>query len=217
MTLGPINTIVFDVDGTLLDSKRDIAGAQRWVLEQLGVHTISVESLYRSIGRKLEDTFRDCLPAHLHDRIPEAAVMYREYYRPRALETTTLFPHVQDTLEELRRRGKRLAVATTKSTATTTRILAHFGIDRYFDQLQGTDGVPYKPDPYIVNKIVADQHWHRHETLMVGDTREDMQAGRSAGVKTCGVTYGALTRSDMEGVPHDVLIDRFDELLELVL
>lgn len=209
--------IIVDVDGTLLDSKRDIAGAQKWVLEQLGVSGHRLEDLYRTIGRKLEDTFQELLPPELHHRIPEAAVMYREYYRPRALETTVLFPGVRATLEELRRRGIPLAVATTKSTMTTQRILSHFKVDHYFAQVQGTDGVPYKPDPYILQKILREQHWRPDETLMVGDAREDLQAGKAAGVWTCGVTYGALTRSELETIPHDFRIDRFADLLKIVL
>lgn len=212
-----IENIILDVDGTLLDSKRDIAGAQQWVLTQFGVTSFRVEDLYRTIGRKLEDTFRDWLPPELHHRIPEAATMYRDYYRPRALDTTVLFPGVHRTLEELRSRGKNLAVATTKSTLTTKRILSHFRLDQFFLQLQGTDGVPYKPDPYIVNKIIADQAWQATDTLMVGDTREDMEAGKAAGVRTCGVTYGALARADLERLCPDFLIDCFDELLRIAL
>jgi phosphoglycolate phosphatase len=212
-----IINVIMDVDGTLLDSKRDIAAAQHWVLTQLGVHQYRPEQLYRTIGKKLEDTFRQLLPPEFHHRIPEATAMYRNYYRPRALETTKLFPGVPETLEELRTRGKKLAVATTKSTATTHRILAHFKIDHHFAQLQGTDGVPYKPNPYILTKIIEDQRWVAAETLMVGDAREDIKAGQAAGVRTCGVTYGALSRTDLEKVSNNYLIDRFPELLEIVL
>ena len=212
-----IKNVILDVDGTLLDSKRDIAGAQHWVLAQLGVTAYRVEDLYRTIGRKLEDTFRDLLPPELHNRIAEAATMYRDYYRPRALETTALFPTVRETLEELRSREKNLAVATTKSTFTTRRILSHFDLDQFFVQLQGTDGVPSKPDPFIVNKILADQGWRAKETLMVGDAREDMEAGKAAGVCTCGVTYGALPRPDLEKLSPDFLIDHFDDLLRIAL
>jgi phosphoglycolate phosphatase len=216
-TESSIKNVILDVDGTLLDSKRDIAGAQHWVLVQLGVTTYRVEDLYRTIGRKLEDTFRDLLPPELHHRIPEAATMYRDYYRPRALQTTVLFPAVRATLEELRSRGKNLAVATTKSTFTTHRILSHFRLDQFFVQMQGTDGVPYKPDPFIVHKILADQAWRAADTLMVGDAREDMEAGKAAGVRTCGVTYGALQRPDLEKLSPDFLIDHFVDLLRIAL
>lgn len=212
-----IQNIILDVDGTMLDSKRDIAGAQHWALAQFGVTTNRVEDLYRTIGRKLEDTFRDLLPSELHHRIREAAMMYRDYYRPRALDTTLPFPPVRETLQELRRRGRNLAVATTKSTFTTHRVMSHFHLEQLFVQLQGTDGVPCKPDPFIVKKIMAGQVWQATDTLMVGDAREDIEAGRAAGVRTCGVTYGAVARPDLEKLVPDLLIDRFDDLLRIVL
>ena len=87
-----IRNIIFDVDGTLLDSKRDIAGAQLWVLQQLGVENYTEEDLYPHIGKTLQETFTLLLPDRLHPKIPEAAIMYRDYYRPRALENTKLFP-----------------------------------------------------------------------------------------------------------------------------
>jgi phosphoglycolate phosphatase len=211
-----IRNIIFDVDGTLLDSKRDIAGAQLWVLRQLGVDGYRPEDLYSYIGKTLHETFSLILPAELHHRIPEAAAMYRDYYRPRALDTTTLFPDVRDTLAALKQRTIRLGVATTKSSLTTKRLLEHFRIAEYFLQIQGTDEMPYKPDPYIVTKILDDQQWNQSETLMVGDTDKDIETGRNAGIFTCGVTYGSMNRTELEKYSPFYLIDSIQELLVLV-
>ena len=93
-----IKNIIFDVDGTLVDSKRDIAATQHLVLEQLGVHSYAPEDFYPLIGKSLTETFAALLPPELQDRIPEATGLYKTYYPPRALETTTLFPHVPETL-----------------------------------------------------------------------------------------------------------------------
>ncbi len=85
-----IKNIIFDVDGTLLDSKRDIAGAQLWVLQQLGIENYTEEDLYPHIGKTLQETFTLLLPDRLHPKIPEAAIMYRDYYpsaRPREHQT----------------------------------------------------------------------------------------------------------------------------------
>lgn len=114
--------IIFDLDGTLVDSKRDIAAAQHWVLGRLGVHSYKPEELYPLIGKPLAETFATILPAPLHKRIPEAIELYKNRYPPRALETTTLFPGVRETLEALRARGIRLATATTKLSAGTRRV-----------------------------------------------------------------------------------------------
>ena len=208
--------IVFDVDGTLLDSKRDIAGAQLWVLQQLGVENYTEEDLYPHIGKTLQETFTLLLPDRLHQKIPEAAVMYRDYYRPRALETTTLFPGVKETIEILRIKKINLATATIKSTETTKRILEYFGIGEYFAQLQGTDGMPHKPNPHILNKVLKDQNWAKEETLMVGDTDRDILMGKNAGVPTCGVTYGAFSREQMDALHPHHIIESFPQLLTVI-
>ena len=208
--------IILDFDGTLTDSKWDIAGAQVWVLRQLGVETYQERDLFRHIGKTLEETFTTLLPSDLHHRIPEAAQMYSEYYRPRSLRTTQLFPGVKETLEELRRRGRRLAVASTKKGPGIRRIADHFGITALFDQLQGSDGIPFKPDPTIINIILGDQGWSREETLMVGDTDKDVLVGKNASVATCAVTYGSLTHEELERFSPDHIITSFPELLAIV-
>jgi phosphoglycolate phosphatase len=209
-----VKNVIFDVDGTLVDSKRDIAAAQHWALEQLGVRTHSPEDLYPLIGKSLVETFAALLPAHLHDRIPEAAELYKNRYPPRALETTTLFPGVRETLETLTAKGIRLATATTKLSAGTRRILAHFGIAEHFVQIQGSDNIPFKPDPFIISKILEDQAWEKSETLMIGDTDNDIIAGKRANVHTCGVTYGSLTRIQMERLTPDIIIHSLPEILQ---
>lgn len=216
MTKPLIKNIIFDLDGTLVDSKRDIAAAQHWVLARLGVHTFKPEDLYPLIGKPLSETFGKLLPTHLHDRIPEAVELYKDHYPPRALKTTTLFPGVAETLETLRTRGIRLATATTKLSPGTRRVLAHFGIAHHFAQIQGSDNIPFKPDPFIINKILEDQSWEQRESLMVGDTDNDIIAGKRAGIPTCGVTYGSLTKDQMEELHPDLIIGSLPELLQRI-
>ena len=213
MPLLQVKNIIFDLDGTLVDSKRDIAAAQRWVLVQLGVHSYQPEELYPLIGKPLSETFSTLLPADLHERIPEAIELYKDYYPPRALDTTTLFPGVKETLETLKGRGIRLATATTKLSAGTRRVLIHFGIAEHFAQIQGSDNIPFKPDPFIITKILEDQSWEKGDTLMVGDTDNDILAGKRADVPTCGVTYGSLTKEQIEQLNPDIIIHSLPELL----
>lgn len=211
-----LKNIIFDVDGTLLDSKRDIAGAQLWVLQQLGVQNYTEEDLYPHIGKTLQETFTLLLPDRLHPRIPEAAIMYRDYYRPRSLDTTKLFPGVKETIEILHIKKINLATATIKSSETTKKILTHFDIAEYFSQLQGTDGMPHKPNPAILNKILREQQWAANETLMVGDTERDILTGKNAGVATCGVTYGTCTREQMTAAQPEWIVDTFPQILTLL-
>ncbi len=214
--LKAIRNILFDVDGTLLDSRRDIAAAQLWTYRQLGVDSLLPEDVYPHIGKPLAETFALLLPRSLHDRIPEAGLMYRDYYRAHAFDTTTLFPGVEETIAALYKRGMNLATATIKSTETTAKVLAHFGIAHYFRHIQGTDNGIFKPDPAIINSILAERSWNRDETLMVGDTDKDIEVGRNAVVRTCGVTYGSFTRTQMAALKPDWIIDSFTEILRVV-
>lgn len=209
-------SIIFDFDGTLIDSRNDIAGAQLWVLNQLGVTHYKPEDIFPYIGKSLQVTFTHLLPPALHSRIDEAVGMYREYYLPRALLTTKPFPGVRETLDALLVRGVRMAIASTKKQAQLLRVAEHFKIDRCFVQLQGSDNIPYKPDPFIVNKIIADQQWDSAETLMVGDTDSDVVAGQRAGIATCAVTYGSLTEEQLRAFSPNYIIRRLPELLEVV-
>jgi HAD superfamily hydrolase (TIGR01549 family) len=210
------SNIIFDFDGTITDSKHDIAGAQVWVLQQLGVTSYRAEDLFRHIGKSLEETFSMLLPPTLHDRIHDAAKMYSEYYQPRSLETTKLFPGVKETLEILHLHGKRLAIASTKRGVGIKRATDHLGITHYFVQLQGSDGIPHKPDPSIINRILLEQRWQQQDTLMVGDTDKDVLAGKNSGVSTCGVTFGSLSEAELEQYKPDFIISTFPELLSIV-
>jgi phosphoglycolate phosphatase len=209
------NTI-FDFDGTLIDSRNDIAGAQLWALNQIGVTHYRPEDIFPYIGKSLQVTFSRLLPPAMHYRIDEAVALYREYYVPRSLLTTKPFPGVRETLDALRASGVRMAVASTKKESNLVRVAGHFNIVGYFVQLQGSDDLPYKPDPFIVNKIIADQKWDPAQTLMVGDTDNDVLAGKAAGIATCAVTYGSLTEEQLRAFSPDYMIRNFPELLNIL-
>ena len=211
-----MKNIIFDFDGTLTDSRRDIAGTQLLVLHRLGVHTLREEDLYPFIGKPLEDTFRAVLPAALHHLIPEAAGLYSAEYPSRSLSTTTLFPGVREGLMELRAMGCRLAVASTKRGPGILRATDHFGITHLFDRLQGSEDIPFKPDPAIIHLILRELGWDPAETLIAGDSDNDIRAGMAAGIATCGVSYGAWTRTRLSALHPDYLIDSFPELLPIV-
>jgi phosphoglycolate phosphatase len=209
--------VIFDFDGTLSNSREDIASAQLWVLRELGVQGCTKEDLFPHIGKSLQETFRCVLSPEMHARIPEAARMYSEYYPPRSLLTTQPFPGVPETLAALAGAGVRLAVASTKRTSGIQRAADYFGITHLFVQLQGSDGLPCKPDPAILHRILDRQRWDASETLMVGDTAHDIEAGRAAGVATCGVTYGSFSEAEIRRCGPDFVIGNFEELHLLVL
>ena len=212
----PYDNIIVDFDGTISDSRKDIARAQLWVLERLGVNGFREEDLYPFIGMPLEETFRQLLPPVMHDRVDEASELYAEYYPSRSLLTTTLFPGVRGTLERFRSLGKRVAVASTKRGAGIRRATDHFGITPLFDRLQGSDGLPFKPDPAIIRVILEAEGWDPEATIMVGDTAMDVLAGKNAGIATVGVTYGAMSEDQIQAAGPDFIIGEFSALVPLV-
>jgi HAD superfamily hydrolase (TIGR01509 family) len=211
-----IKNFIFDIDGTLLDSKRDIAGAQLAALKELGITHFTKEDIYPNIGKPLMETFTILLPKELHSQIPDVALTYRKHYLAHAYDTTVLFPGVKEVITDLHANGFRLGVATTKSTETTMTMLEYFGVARYFEQIQGTDQMPCKPDPFIINKIIDEQRWDRSVTVMVGDTDKDILAAKNAGIRSCAVTYGSFPREKFAVLDPTWIIDSFPELLSLV-
>jgi phosphoglycolate phosphatase-like HAD superfamily hydrolase len=109
-----------------------------------------------------------------------------------------------------------MAVASTKRGPGIRRVTDHFGISEYFVQLQGSEGIPFKPDPAIIHKILDDQHWFREETIMVGDTDKDILVGKNADVATCAVAYGALSYDELEEYSPDYIIRSLSELVGIV-
>jgi phosphoglycolate phosphatase len=212
----PYDNIIVDFDGTISDSRKDIARAQLWVLERLGAQGFREEDLYPFIGLPIGETFRHLLPPVLHDRIDEASDLYAEYYPSRSLLTTTLFPGVRGTLERFRSLGKRIAVASTKRGAGIRRATDHFGITPLFARLQGSDGLPFKPDPAIIRVILEAEGWDPGGTIMVGDTSMDVMAGKNAGIATVGVTYGAMSGDQIQAAGPDFIISEFPALVPLV-
>jgi HAD superfamily hydrolase (TIGR01509 family) len=208
--------LIFDFDGTLVDSRNDIADAQLYALAHLGVTHFRREDLFPHIGKSLEVTFTRLLPPSLHRRIPEAARLYAEYYRPRALKSTRLFHGVQETLETLHGMGIGLAVASTKRGDGILRATEHFGITHLFAQLQGSDGIPFKPAPDVIHRVLEGQGWSPQRTLMVGDTDVDILAGKAAGVATCAVTYGSLNEEELRQYEPDYVIAAFPLILSVL-
>jgi HAD superfamily hydrolase (TIGR01509 family) len=178
---------LFDIDGTLLDSARDICGAIQQVLETTECPPVTFEFLQGYIGLHLIDLFQDVLPAYAPAQIDELIAKYRAIYLGRGHTLTRVYPGVAEGLATL---PGRKGTATTKGTPTTRAILEQFGLLRHFEHVQGTDGFPSKPAPDVILTALAAMGARPEDCLMVGDSPADMEAGKRAGVKTCAVRYG---------------------------
>lgn len=201
---------LFDVDGTLVDSAADICGAIQTVLATTTQDQIGDAFLKRYIGYHLKDLFRDLFPEKSGEEIESLIVDYRAIYPARNHTCTKLYPGVDDALAAL---GGRKSTATTKGTPTTRKILEQFGLLRYFDHVQGTDGFPCKPDPDVIYASLEVLKAKPEECLLIGDAAPDMEAGRRAGVKICGVRYGYGNIEEMQKFKPDYWIDNLCDLV----
>jgi HAD superfamily hydrolase (TIGR01509 family) len=199
---------IFDLDGTLMDSARDICGAIQEVLAVRGRTDVTDARLRRYIGRHLLDMFYDL--GISEDEIEPMIAHYRRIYPERKHAQTCVIPGVAEMLAGL---GGLKSTATIKSTVNTRIILDQFGLLRHFDHVQGTDGFPAKPEPDVIFKSLEALGVQPEDCLFVGDSAADMEAGRRAGVAICGVRYGYGDPQEMARFEPSYWIDDPRELL----
>ena len=200
---------LFDLDGTLVDSWRDITGAIRSVIAETpqSGDPVTDEFLRAYIGRHLIDLFLDL--GYEREQIDPMVVNYRHIYAARHHANTVRYPGVKEGLAAL---GGRKSTATTKGTPMTRVVLEKYELLEYFDHVQGTDGFPAKPEPDVVLASLRIFDVDPKDVLFVGDAPADMEAGRRAGVKTCAVRYGYGTEADLAKWEPDYWIDDLREL-----
>ncbi|MBI5906115.1 MAG: HAD-IA family hydrolase [Deltaproteobacteria bacterium] len=203
--------LVFDLDGTLVDSKEDLAAAVNVALESFGVPPLPLSTVCGYVGDGAVALLRRALPPEKAGLLPEVLDRFLSYYRRHLLDTTRPYPGVVDALRKWSGMY-RMAVLTNKGLSMTEAILSGLSLDGYFFEVRGGDSFPKKkPDPQGLLHILAEAGAPPGETLMVGDSKNDVLAGRGAGTMTCGVTYG-LGASGFAEHPPDFTVDRFPEL-----
>jgi HAD superfamily hydrolase (TIGR01509 family) len=201
----PFPVYLFDVDGTLLDSAADIVGAiQQAIAGTARPAAVDFEFLKGYVGHHLAAPFGDIFPDYGPSQIDELIRQYRTFYLARGHQMTRVYPGVAEALAAL---PGRKSTATTKGTPTTRAVLEQFGLIRYFDHVQGTDGFPYKPAPDVILTAMAALGARPEDCLMVGDSAADMEAGKRAGVNTCAVRYGYGKPEDLARFAPDFWID----------
>ncbi len=212
----PCRLFLFDLDGTLIDSKADISKSVNIALDRLHLPTVAVSRIAGFVGegvRKLiqralrESTGAEPAPAQIEEAIP----VYLEEYERHLLDSTKLYPGIREALNALW--WADCAVITNKPENFSRTILQHLGIaDRFCDILGGDRMDERKPDPAPLRWVMNKRHAVPSETAMVGDSRVDIQAGKAAGAMTCGVLGGFGTRADLEAAGCDLIVETLAEL-----
>jgi phosphoglycolate phosphatase len=210
--------MLFDLDGTLIDSKADLARSINLMLADLGRPALSEETVGRFVGDGVRVLVRRSLTATDPDQQPpEPAIHARgielmhRHYAEQMLVTTDLFPGVAETLRFFN--GKRKAVVTSKEVRFTRILLDHFGIIDCFDAIVGGDTLPErKPDPAPVIEGLRLLGVAASSSVMIGDSENDIIAGQRAATLTCAVTFGFRTAEFLKTTNPDLLIESFPDL-----
>jgi phosphoglycolate phosphatase len=207
--------LIFDLDGTLVDSKQDLTASVNHVRRQFDLPLLTAEEIACFIGNGALMLIRRALGARAAEADVQAGLQaFLAYYRSHMLDSTRLYPGVRETLERLG--GCKLAVLTNKPVHFSCAMLNGLGIYQHFSAVYGGNSFDHKkPDPVGVYQILSDTKGHRDDTWIIGDSAVDVLTGRNAGIRTCGVTYGYATET-FKDAPPDFLIDNFSELEGLV-
>ncbi len=208
-----LRLVIFDVDGTLVDSQALIVASMNEAFRSVGLEAPSRNAVLGIVGLSLEGAFERLSPSDADQEAMLAA--YREYYfsartRDGTPATSPLFPHVREVLEELRADPwTLLAVATGKSKRGLDALIEGHGLKGMFSSLQCSDFHPSKPHPSMIEAALRDTGVTQSRAVMVGDTSFDIDMARSAGVKSVAVSWGYHEVSDMGA---DAVIDYFEQL-----
>jgi len=218
-----IQVIIFDLDGTLVDSSRDITTSMNQTLAHYGYPPLTVKQCIRHVGGGIANTVSRAFGASAHndplfdwdaDFIQQAVKTFRKNYDQYFLKTTAPYPGVQETIEQLT--PLKLAMISNKAYTYSYKIMARFGLTRHFDIILGGDSLKTKkPDPGPIQYVLQRLSVTPQKSLVVGDSDNDIRAGQAARTSTCAVTFGMRSPAELAQLNPDFMIDQFKELLDL--
>lgn len=211
-----VRLIIFDFDGTLGDTRRNILLTMRQTMEALSLPVADEATTAATIGLPLRDCYLQIYPDLSDAMVDACAATYRRLFDINKKQLVpALFPHVRETLAELHARGYVLTVASSRSSASLREFLSDMGIIGYISLILGADDVARaKPDPEPVLQTLRTLAIPAAETLVVGDMPVDILMGARAGARTCAVTYGNATPAALRAAGADFLISDIAQLLE---
>ncbi|MGI8992180.1 MAG: HAD family hydrolase [Bryobacteraceae bacterium] len=209
--------LIFDLDGTLIDSRLDLANSVNAARAHLGLAPICNETVYSYVGNGAPALIRRALGNDAPESEVQAALeFFLAYYREHMLDNTTLYPGVRNALDRLHARKVPMAVLTNKPVRMSVAIVEGLGLTNHFERVYGGNSFEFKkPHRIGIDTLVADCGASKEETIMVGDSAVDIQTARNAGVRACGVTYGFQPET-FARTPPDFLVDRLEELADQV-
>ena len=208
--------LLFDLDGTLVDSIELILGSARHAFEGFDGHAPTDDEWRAGIGRPLVTMFREFAPDEAE--VQRLVGRYRAYQLEHHDRLMRAYDGIVPLVQELSDAGHPLALVTSKADWLATRALEHVGLSLVIPVVVGCDScLRHKPHPEPVERALAQLRTSAAHALFVGDSPHDVEAGRAAGVHTIGVTWGAFTRQEMLASSADVVVDDVDGLRAAIL
>ena len=210
--------IVFDLDGTLINSLEDLADSANHVLEQHGFPTHPVDAYRYFVGDGVRKLIERILPEEERNdlRIEQCRQEFVDYYKIHMEDKTSVYPGVIELLKALKDKGLKIAVATNKVHVAVGPLMAKYFPGIQFDSLIGQrEGVPVKPAPQIMYDILAQCGCEPSEAFHVGDTATDMQLAHNAGVTPVGVLWGYRPLEELQEAGAKHIIQHPLDLLEI--
>lgn len=207
--------VIFDLDGTLLNTIADLALSTNYALNKLGYPTHEVETYNFMVGNGINKLFERALPEG--EKTEENVLRIRKefvpFYDMHNADESRPYPGIPELLSHLQDAGIQVAVASNKYQAATQKLIAHYFPTIKFTAVFGQrDGVNVKPDPTIVFDILKIANIEKNDVLYVGDSGVDMQTAANAGVTACGVTWGFRPRAELEEFNPAYIVDSAKEI-----
>jgi phosphoglycolate phosphatase len=209
----PVELIMFDLDGTLADTGHDLAAAVNYTRAHFCLAPLADRLVYNHVGRGVEHLLRHSLPEESPEQLHEVMRVFLERYEKHLLDRTVLYPGARETLAHFR--GKRRAVVSNKIHRLTMAVVRGLGVEKEFDMILGGDSAAEKkPHPALLTTVLRRFDVPASAAVMVGDGDTDVEAGKRAGVVTCGVTFGLGDKDELIAAEPDLLIDDLRQLAE---
>lgn len=207
--------IIFDLDGTLIDSKWDIALSVNHTLASLSLEPLPIDTITSFVGKGVKNLLMQALGEHARTKFDPAIKIFRRHYGEHCLDKTVLYPSVKKTMESLG--GFKKAIITNKPALFIAPILKRLDIDGFFDAVLGGDEVAKKkPAPEPAHFILEKLKIRPDKAIVVGDSPLDIQMGKAAGISTCAVAYGYGKSDDLKLENPDYLIADLFELINIL-
>lgn len=210
--------VIFDLDGTLLNTLEDLANAGNYALKTMGFPTYANEKYKYFVGNGIPKLIERIVPKGISQSdMQKVHTLFSQYYEAHCIDKTKPYDNIPEMLKKLKNSGVKTAVATNKDHVFSVKLIKDFFGDDIDFVCGRKDGFPKKPDPYIVNTLIEQLNAVRKETLYVGDSNVDMETAINANLDSCGVLWGFRTEKElMESGAKHIAADA-NQLYDLIM